>query len=214
MPVRYAANSTIRRRWIELGLLWVSMASFYACTQPPPPRTFIDFLDDPIAREGVLLRCNRDRDATARDPECADARRAAAAVAARQDEARRQELERQSEQKREALRAAIAAEQQRELDAQRAAEAAAQAAYEAQWVDTETNGATNGAAAPEPAAAAASADAAAVLAAPGDADLAGEPEAPALHFIVPPPVAAEAPPSPVAQQGEVPRPFREAAPGQ
>jgi hypothetical protein len=97
------------------------------------PRGFIEYMEDALAREGTLARCNQDREATALDVECANARRAAAAVAARQDSVRRRELEQQSEQKRAALRMRIEAEEAAQRMAELAARAAEEAAYEAQW---------------------------------------------------------------------------------
>ena len=60
-------------------------------------------MDDGFARDGVLTRCNQDRDATSNDVECANARRAAAAIALEAERARAGQLERQSEGARLAL---------------------------------------------------------------------------------------------------------------
>jgi len=67
------------------------------------PITFEEFMDDPIARDGTLVRCNQDRAATAADIECDNARRAAAAIALREEESRRDELELESTRKIEQL---------------------------------------------------------------------------------------------------------------
>jgi hypothetical protein len=76
-----------------------------ACTPPQAaPRSFFEFMEDGIARDGVLARCNQDRDATLSDVECANARRAAAAVALGQDRARAGELESESERKLRTVR--------------------------------------------------------------------------------------------------------------
>jgi hypothetical protein len=61
-------------------------------------------MEDGLARDGVLTRCNQDRDATLTDAECANARRAAAAVALEAERGREPELERESEVKLAALR--------------------------------------------------------------------------------------------------------------
>jgi hypothetical protein len=61
-------------------------------------------MEDGLARDGVLTRCNQDRDATLTDVECANARRAAAAVALEAERAREGDLERASEDKLVALR--------------------------------------------------------------------------------------------------------------
>ena len=50
-------------------------------------------MDDDIARDGTLARCNENRDETLNDIECANARRAAAAIALRAERERREALE-------------------------------------------------------------------------------------------------------------------------
>lgn len=92
-------------------------------------------MDDGLAREGVLTRCNQNRDATLTDEECANARRAASAVALEAERARASELERESEAKLLALRQREARRVDAEQSAAAAARAAAEAAYEASWRD-------------------------------------------------------------------------------
>jgi hypothetical protein len=104
-----------------------------ACAPAPEPRTALDFMEDGLAREGVLARCNRDRDRTLDDEECANARRAAVAVAIEAERARAGTLERQSERKLAALREAQAREAAAAREGAAAQRAAAEAAYEAQW---------------------------------------------------------------------------------
>ena len=106
---------------------------FLAACNEPQPRYFTEFMEDRIAREGTLARCNENREATLNDIECANARRAAGAIALQEERERRQSLEIESQAKLEALRAEIERERQRALDAQLAAEAAAKAAYDALW---------------------------------------------------------------------------------
>ena len=108
------------------------------CEQQYSPRSFEDFMEDAIARDGVLARCNRDRDATIDDLECSNARRAAAAVAVAGERVRSDELEEQSERKLVALRDRTAREEHAEQRAIAEAQAAAEAAYEARWVDPKT----------------------------------------------------------------------------
>ncbi len=99
------------------------------------PRSFNDFMEDAIAREGALARCNQDRDATLNDIECANARRAAAAVAVRDERERHSQLEGESQRKLLALRARAAVEQEAAVQAAADKRAAAEAAYEARWRD-------------------------------------------------------------------------------
>jgi hypothetical protein len=99
------------------------------------PRSFEYFKEDGLAREGVLARCNLDRDASEDDVECANARRAASAVAAEIEQSRSTELAAESERKLTAMRDRSARAEQAEQEAAAAAQAAAEAAYEAQYRD-------------------------------------------------------------------------------
>jgi hypothetical protein len=89
---------------LRAGIALLVAAALTACAPPQPePRTVLDFMDDGLAREGVLTRCNQNRDATLADEECANARRASAAVALVAERARESGLERESETKLLAL---------------------------------------------------------------------------------------------------------------
>lgn len=112
----------------------VVLAALAACEQHEP-RSFQDFMEDAIARDGALARCSRDPVAAAPDVECANARRAAEAVAVAAERARKVELEAQSERRLIALRDRAALEQEAVEQAAAEAQAAEAAAYEAQWVD-------------------------------------------------------------------------------
>jgi hypothetical protein len=114
-----------------------------ACS-PPPPRSYDFFMEDSIARDGVLARCDQDPESAQRDIECANARRAAMAVLLREERTRRAQFEQESERKLEALRQQVALEQRAAREAELAAAAAAQAAYDALW--EESRGAADGAA--------------------------------------------------------------------
>lgn len=103
-----------------------------ACEQPEP-RNFSVFMEDSIARDGTLARCNQDPDGTADDIECAHARRAAVSIALRQERERREALEIESQRKIEQLMQEML---ERERIAREEALAAARAereAYEALW---------------------------------------------------------------------------------
>jgi hypothetical protein len=106
-----------------------------ACAPPPEPRSVLDFMEDGLARDGVLARCNQDRDATLSEAECANARRAAAMLASEADRGSTEALERESERKLVALRERTDRQDAAERDAATAARAAAEAAYEARWRD-------------------------------------------------------------------------------
>jgi len=63
-------------------------------------------MEDPIAMEATIIRCNADREARRYDPECANAREAVRITEAIEQRARREALEEQSERKLQALRKA------------------------------------------------------------------------------------------------------------
>lgn len=75
-----------------------------ACSKAPPPRTVSEFLDNSILLEATMVRCAQDRSKTKYEAECVNAREAANRLASAEEEARRIELEKQSERKRRALR--------------------------------------------------------------------------------------------------------------
>lgn len=103
-----------------------------ACEQPEP-RGFAVFMEDSIARDGTLARCNQDPEGTAGDIECAHARRASVSIALRQERERREILEIESQRKIDELKREMV---ERERIAREAALAAARAereAYEAMW---------------------------------------------------------------------------------
>jgi hypothetical protein len=128
----------MRARWIAVarvaGALTVTVW-FAACQQPAKPRSYEFFMEDGLAREGVLARCNQDRKASVDDPECESARRAAATIGASGERERSQNYERESSRKLEALRDRAARQQQADEQAAAAAKAAEKDAYEAQWRD-------------------------------------------------------------------------------
>jgi hypothetical protein len=112
-----------------------------ACSAPlPPPRTYLDFMEDGLAREGVLARCSRDGDTTVNDAECAAARRAAAAIAVEHERAQSAELERESQRKLLAMRARADRADEVRAEAAAAAREAAERAYEGRWPEEAPEG--------------------------------------------------------------------------
>ena len=122
----------------RFGVVSLTLVMLAACVEEPLPRSFVEFMDDSLAREGVLARCNADRAATAHDPECVNARRAAAAIAAREEAGQRERLEAQSEARLLAARQRADAQVEAERRAAMAAEAERQLAYEAQFEENNT----------------------------------------------------------------------------
>ena len=140
MVVRYIAVFGAKglRRAALLSLVLIA-SHLAGCSAEIRPRSYMQFMDDSIAREGTLARCNQDREATSGDAECINARRAASAIAARADE----ELREQREASSDVLRAAVRDREGYAQAAVRRAEAASQVAadadFEAQWQVAQEN---------------------------------------------------------------------------
>ena len=109
------------------------LALVAACTEPPPPRSVEELLENPIVLEAVMVGCSENRDETRYDAECVNARQAVSIIEAREDRERAKAFEEQSQRKREALRRT----QQAAAEARRRAEDAErrrkEAAYLAQF---------------------------------------------------------------------------------
>jgi len=102
-------------RLLAVGAVMVLAGLVAACQgSQPGARTFYDFKEDSVARDGVLSRCDKAPDTSANDLECIAARRAAAAVALEHERSRTDGLERQSERKLVALRDRSARQEQGE----------------------------------------------------------------------------------------------------
>lgn len=84
--------------------VFASVLLLAGCSKEPPPRSVAEFIDNPLLLEAALVRCTQDRAKLRYEAECVNAREAVRIVEAREDAARRAELEAQSERKREALR--------------------------------------------------------------------------------------------------------------
>ncbi len=140
MVVQYIAALGAKGSRRGSPLLLVLMASLLAgCSTEPRPRSFMEFMDDSLAREGALARCNRDREATADDAECVNARRAASTIAARADEALREQREENSDFLRARARDRAGYVQTNAERADAAAQVTAEAEYEEQWRVAEEN---------------------------------------------------------------------------
>jgi len=96
----------MRAFYTQLTLILGGIGLLAACSQEPPPRSVAEFIDEPIMLEAAMVRCLQDRTATRYDAECINARQAAQQIEAKEEAARRAELEARSESKRLALRRA------------------------------------------------------------------------------------------------------------
>lgn len=89
-------------RHLKFSLLVAVMAS--GCVEEPPPRSVSEFMEDGSLLEAALVRCTSDPAGSRYDPECVNANEAVKRIEAKEEEARRAELEALSQRKREALR--------------------------------------------------------------------------------------------------------------
>ena len=109
------SDSATVKRPIAATWVLVALGSLAGCAEPPPP-TVSELVADPVLLEATMVRCLSERTDTKYAAACINAREAAGQIALAAEQARRGELEAQSERKREALRraqeAADAARQQ------------------------------------------------------------------------------------------------------
>ena len=104
-----------------------------ACSQERPVRTVQEFMDNPQFLEAAVVRCSVNRAESRYDSECVNARQAIDLLEAREQRARRDRLEAESESKRDALRRtqrAAAAARSEAIERERLRE---EAAYLAQF---------------------------------------------------------------------------------
>lgn len=95
-----------RTKITRLTVAICAIGSFAACGDEPPPTSVMEFMENPVLLDATMVRCVQNRERTKYDPECLNARDAADRLAVTAEEARREELEVQSERKRLALRQA------------------------------------------------------------------------------------------------------------
>ena len=87
-----------------LPMLFCSILLSAGCSQEPQPRSVDEYLDSPQFLEAAVVRCARNRSETRYDAECVNARQAVSVIEAREERSRRDKLEAQSQNKRDALR--------------------------------------------------------------------------------------------------------------
>ncbi len=110
---------------------------FSACSPEPPPRKVSEFLEDPIALEATLSRCNADRSRSRDDEECKNAREAGKRISTAEEEERQRLLEEESRRKLEAIRRRNEAMDQRRREAEEAARQLEELQYEQQFAPVE-----------------------------------------------------------------------------
>ncbi|NNF39807.1 MAG: EexN family lipoprotein [Woeseiaceae bacterium] len=107
----------------HLTFIFAGCVVLSSCAKEQPPRTVDEFDKNPLLLEAAMVRCSENRSKTRYDAECVNARLAASRIQAREEAARKAELEARSERKREALRrtqAAAAEARRRAAEADRA----------------------------------------------------------------------------------------------
>ncbi len=87
-----------------LPMLFCSILLAAGCSQESQPRSVEEYLDSPQFLEAAVVRCARNRSQTRYDAECVNARQAVSLIEAREERSRRDKLEVQSQNKRDALR--------------------------------------------------------------------------------------------------------------
>ena len=88
------------------GCIAAAALSAAACSpRRIPPMTVTDLMEDRVALDGVLLKCNREPDKARRDSDCLNARIAVERLAARVDPAAEAKKVEEFERSREQLRA-------------------------------------------------------------------------------------------------------------
>jgi hypothetical protein len=88
----------------RVSMLLCGLVLITGCAEEPKPRTVTDFLENPIMLEAAMVTCAQNRSESRYDAECVNARQAVSVIEAKEERARRDAFEAQSDRKREALR--------------------------------------------------------------------------------------------------------------
>lgn len=107
-----------------------------ACSEEPKARSVREFMDNPQFLEAAVVRCSVNREESRYDAECVNARQAITLIEAREDRARRERLEAESESKRAALRRTQRAAAAARREAAERARRREEAEYLAQFGET------------------------------------------------------------------------------
>ena len=115
---------------IRLPVVLCGFALVAGCAEEPKPRSVTEFLENPIVLEAAVVRCAQNRAESRYDAECVNARQAISIIEAKEERARRDAFEAESDRKREALRRT----QQAAAEARRRAAEAARQREEAEYL--------------------------------------------------------------------------------
>ena len=114
-------------RIVRVTICLIGAGLVAACSEPPPPTTVAEFMENPRLLEATMVRCGQNRSEMKYELDCVNARDAINRLERAEERARRAELEAQSERKRQALRRtqeAAAAARRRAQEAERRREEA------------------------------------------------------------------------------------------
>lgn len=89
---------------LHVALVISGISLLAGCEEEQLPRSTTEFLENPIMLEAAMVRCSQDRKATRYDAECVNARQAVTQIEAKEEAARKVDLDARSERKRQALR--------------------------------------------------------------------------------------------------------------
>lgn len=126
----------------------LAVGLLFGCAEEVPPPTVDEFMDNRVLLDATMVRCSANRSSTKYDGECVNARDAINRIARVEEQARREELEKQSERKRRALRRT---QEAATLARRRAAEAARVRQEQAYLAQFEGGNGESGSAAVNPA---------------------------------------------------------------
>ena len=123
-PRLYDTDTIMRIVFVTVSLVGILLAG---CSEPPPPVTTAEFMENPRLLEATMVRCGQNRAEMKYEPECINARDAVNRLERAEARERQRQLEAQSERKRQALRrtqeAAAAARRRAEEERRRREEA-------------------------------------------------------------------------------------------
>jgi hypothetical protein len=111
-------------------ILLCGFALLTGCAEEQKPRSVNEFIENPIILEAAVVRCAQNRTESRYDAECVNARQAVSVIEAKEERARRDAFEAESDRKREALRRT----QQAAAEARRRAEESERMRKEAEYL--------------------------------------------------------------------------------
>jgi len=117
----------------RVSMLLCGFAVVVGCAEEPQPRSVMEFIENPIMLEAAVVRCAQNRSESRYVAECVNARQAVSIIEAKEERARRDRFEAQSDRKREALRRTQRAAAEARRRAAEAERRRKEAAYLAQF---------------------------------------------------------------------------------